>query len=86
MVEGWDGVSARIRYQVPSGRRAQRPRGAWAAREGEPVTVLDRERAVDGLDLVCLWVVIGEPLRGIAGSPGPHSRSHGPWVLSNRES
>jgi len=28
MVEGWDGVSARIRYQVPSGRRAQRRRGA----------------------------------------------------------
>jgi hypothetical protein len=43
-------------------------------------------RAVDGLDLVCLGVVIGEPLQGIAGSPGPHSRSHGRWVLSNRES
>jgi hypothetical protein len=48
--------------------------------------VLDREQAVDGLDLVCVGVVIGEPLQGIAGSPGPYSRSHGRWVLSNRES
>jgi len=48
--------------------------------------VFDREQAVDGLDLVCLGIVTGEPLQGIAGSPGPHSRSHGRWVLSNRES
>jgi hypothetical protein len=80
-------VSARIRYQVPSGRRAQTPPRRLGCAGGEPVAVvLDREQAVGGLDLVCLGIVIGEPLQGIAGSPGPHSRSHGRWVLSNRES
>jgi hypothetical protein len=38
-------------------------RDGWAARENEPVAaVLDQEQAVDGLDLVWLGVVIGEPV------------------------
>ena len=66
-LKAWDGASARIGTRCRPARRAQAPlRRLDCAGEAEPVAaVLDQEQAVDGLDLVRLGVVIGEPLQGI---------------------
>jgi hypothetical protein len=65
-----EGVGRRVcPDQVPGAvplAEPKRRRDGWAAREGEPVAmVLEQEQAVDGLDLVWLGVVIGEPLQGV---------------------